>query len=213
MARFALGALVVSVLAAWPAGAMAETITFRMLTNQSRATFKADAPLETIVGTTAGPGVTGTLIVDPAKPQGAAGTIKVDLTTLTSGVEKRDADMKGPRYLDTANEVNRYAAFEIKAVDLNGPLEPGRESHGKVRGILTIKSKPVEITADSRVFYVKLGGRELEEQKRWGFTTDNIKVRAAFPTTLSDFGMQVPQILFFKLANEIQVEVDLTFVK
>ena len=73
-----------------PWSAPAEPIAFTMLSNLSRATFKADAPLETIVGTTAGPGVTGTLTMDPAKPQTTIGTIKVDLTTLHSGVAKRD---------------------------------------------------------------------------------------------------------------------------
>src|SRR5438477_12257425 len=87
-----------------PLPVQAEPIAFKMLPTYSRATFKADAPLETIVGNTAGTGVTGNLTVDPAKPQTATGTIKVDLSTLSSGVAKRDEDMRGEKYLDTANE-------------------------------------------------------------------------------------------------------------
>lgn len=98
--------LIVAVLApavALPAWASAEPINLTMLSNYSRATFKSDAPLETIVGTTAGPAVTGSLTVDP-----------------------------------------------LKSIDIEGPLEPGKEVLAKVRGILTIKQKPFETVADAR---------------------------------------------------------------
>src|SRR5262249_62416160 len=97
---------------ALPGFALAEPMSFKMLPNYSRATFKSDAPLETIVGNTAGEGVTGTLTVDPAKPQAAQGTIKVDLTTVNSGLAKRDEDMRGDKYLDTANPANRDAVSD-----------------------------------------------------------------------------------------------------
>lgn len=199
-----------------PLPVLADPIVFKMLPTYSRATFKADAPLETIVGNTAGPGVTGNLTADPAKPQMTTGTIKVDLSTLSSGVAKRDDDMKGPQYLDTAaSEANRYAVFEIKNVELAGPLEPGKEVPAKVTGILTIKGKPVQTVADARVTYIKLTTDQLEkdDQKRWGFTTDNLKVRAKFATTLTNHGIPIPRLLILKLSNDLQLETDLTFVK
>lgn len=216
MLRKSLSLLVLLTCAACPALAAAQPIAFKMLSNYSRATFKADAPLETIVGTTAGAGVIGTLTVDPAKPQGARGTIRVNLDTLSSGVEKRDADMKGPKYLDTAaGDANRYAVFEIKSVEVTGPLEPGKQAAAKVSGILTIKGKPVNVVADARVTYVKLTRDQLEtdNQKRWGFTADNLKVRATFATTLTAHGIPIPEMLTLKLANDILLETDLTFVR
>ncbi len=216
MARKSAYVLALLVLTAWPAAVMAETIVFKMLPNYSRATFKADAPLETIVGTTAGPGVTGTLTVDPAKPEAVTGIIKVDLDTLTSGVAKRDADMKGPQYLDVmASEANRYAVFEVKSVEVVGRLEPGKEVPAKVIGVLTIKGKPVQTVADARVTYVKLTTEQLEKdnQKRWGFTADNIKVRATFATKLTDHGIPIPQMLILKLSNDLVLETDVTFVR
>jgi len=196
-----------------PVLATAEAIAFKVHSNYSRATFKSDAPLETIVGTTAGPGVSGTITVDPAKPRAASGVIRVDLTTVNSGVAKRDADMKGPEYLDTANEANRYAVFEIKSVEIVGALESGKGIPAKVKGILTIKGKPVETTAEARITYLKLSPEQLETQKRWGFTSDNIKIRAKFQTTFTNHGMQIPQLLILKLANDIQLETDLTLVR
>jgi polyisoprenoid-binding protein YceI len=211
--RLALGVLALIVAAALPGAAFAEPIAFKLLSNYSRATFKTDAPLETIVGTTAGPAVTGNLTVDPAKPAGGTGTIKVDLTTLNSGVTKRDQDMQQPQYLDTANEANKFAVFEIKSIEVPGPLEPGKEVQAKVKGILTIKQKPLEVVADARVTYVKLTPEQVEAQKRFGFTTDNLKVRAKFGTAFTNHNMSVPQLLVFKVSNEIQLETDLTFAK
>jgi len=211
--RPALGVLALISLAVLPSAAFAEPINFKMLSNQSRATFKTDAPLETIVGTTAGPAVTGTLTVDLSKPAGAQGTIKVDLTTLNSGVAKRDADMQGPRYLDTANEANKFAVFEIKSVDITSPLEPGKDVPAKVKGTLTIRQKALDIVADARVTYVRLTPEQAEAQKRFGFTVDNIKVRAKFATAFTNHAMAVPEMLFLKVSNEIQLETDLTFVR
>jgi len=211
--RLALGVFALITAAAPPAAAAAESIPLKMLSNYSRATFKTDAPLETIVGTTAGPAVTGNLDVDPSKPAAAQGTIKVDLTTLNSGVAKRDADMQTPQYLDTAKEANRFAVFEIKSVDLRAPLEPGKEVPAKVRGLLTIKQKPVEVVADARVTYIKLTPEQVEAQKRFGFASDNVKVRAKFSTLFSNHGITIPQLLFLKVSNEIQIETDLTFVR
>jgi polyisoprenoid-binding protein YceI len=211
--RLVLTILALAAAAALPPAARAEPMTFKMLSNYSRATFKSDAPLETIVGTTAGPAVTGTLTVDPSRPAGARGSIKVDLTTLNSGVTKRDADMQTPQYLDTANEANRFAVFEIKSVDIAGPLAAGREVPAKVKGILTIKQKPVELIADARVTYVKLTPEQVEAQKRFGFTIDNLKVRAKFATAFTNHNMAVPQLLLLKLSNEIELETDLTFAR
>ena len=196
-----------------PLPATGEPIAFKMLSNYSRATFKTDALLETIVGTTAGPGVTGTVTVDPAKPQGATGIIRVDLTTVNSGVAKRDADMRGPDYLDTANEANRYAVFEVKGVAMAGPFEPGKEIHAKVTGILTIKGKAVERVVDARVTYLRLTPQQLENHKRFGYTEDVLRVRVKFDTTFTNHGMQVPQYLLLKVSNDIQLETDLTLVR
>ena len=188
-------------------------MSFTVLPSPSRATFKTDAPLETVIGNTSGPAISGTLTGDPAKPNLATGTIRVDLTTVKTGIEKRDADMRSKQYLDTDNEANRYVIFELKGVEMAGPLEPGKEVPARLKGILTIKQKPVETTANARITYVKLTPQQLETQKRFGFTTDNIRVKAQFTTSFTNHGMQIPELLLFKLSNDIQIETDLTFVR
>lgn len=196
-----------------PAPAQADPVPFKLLPNYSRATFKSDAPLETIVGNTAADGVQGTLMLDLGQPGAARGRVRVDLSSVKTGIEKRDADMRSKNYLDTEVEANRWAVFDVTGVEVAGPLQPGRETPAKVKGILTIKQKPVEIVADSVVTYVRLAPEQLDQQKRFGFTTDNLKVKAKFATAFSNHGMQVPQLLLLKLANEIQLETDLIFVR
>jgi len=193
--------------------AQADPMAFKLLPNYSRATFKSDAPLETFVGNTAAEGIDGALTLDPARPQSASGSVKVDMNLVKTGIEKRDADMRSKSYLDTEVEANRWVTFEITSVDIAGPLEPGKAVPAKVKGILTVKQKPVERVADATVTWIKLTPEEVEAQKRFGFTADNVKVRARFATTFTDHGLKIPAILFYKVSNDIQLETDLTFAR
>jgi polyisoprenoid-binding protein YceI len=211
--RVVVVSLLAAVAAAVPAMALAETMTLKLIPRYSYATFKSDAPLETVVGHTADTGIHGTLTVDPTRPQAATANIKVDMTQVRTGIDKRDADMRTKQYLETEVEANRWVTFDVKSVEISGPLEPGKTVPAKVHGVLTVKQKPVERVADATVTYIKLAPEQVEAQKRFGFTTDNIKVRAKFATTFTDHGMQVPQLLFLKLSNDIQIETDLTFTK
>ena len=212
-ARLISAALAVVALAAPPAIAAAQTINFKLLPRYSYTTFKSDAPLETVVGHTTDTGLAGELSVDPAKPQAARGTVKVDMNTVRTGIDKRDADMRGKPYLETDIEANRWVTFEVQSAELAGPLESGKPVAAKIRGLLTVKSKPVERVADGTVTYIKLSPDQVEAQKRFGFTSDNLKIRAKLATTFTDHAMQVPQLLILKLSNDIAIETDLTFVK
>src|SRR5437867_13375596 len=92
---------------------LAETMALKLLPNYSRATLKSDAPLETFVGNTAAEGVDGTLTLDPARPQAASGSVKVDMNLVKTGIERRDADMRSKNYLETEVEGNRWVTFEV----------------------------------------------------------------------------------------------------
>jgi polyisoprenoid-binding protein YceI len=211
--RRILVGLALAVVAAWPIAAAAETINFKLLPRYSYATFKTDAPLETVVGHTSDVGLQAELSVDPAKPQDARAVVKVDMNAVRTGIDKRDADMRSKSYLDTETEANRWVTFDVKSVEIAGPLEPGKVVPAKIRGLLTVKQKPVERTADGTVSYIKLTPEQVEAQKRFGFTADNVKVRTKLGTTFTDHGMQIPQLLILKLSNDIAIETDLTFIR
>ena len=213
MRRMLLSCAAIVVIAGAPVSALAEVMTFKLLPNYSRATFKSDAPLETFVGNTAAEGIQGTLTTDPLRPQEAKGTVRVDMNLVRTGIDKRDADMRAKNYLDTEVEANRWVTFEIKNVEIAGPLVVGKDVAAKISGILTVKQKPVPRIADATVTWIKLTPEQVEAQKRFGFTADNVKVRAKFLTTFTDHGIQLPQIFVFKVNNEIQLETDLTFIR
>jgi polyisoprenoid-binding protein YceI len=211
--RIAVGGVMVLALSAWAGSAAAQPRTFNV-NYTSRATFKTDAPLETVVGTTAGQGaVTGSVVVDPVRPQDAKGTIRVDLNALKTGIDRRDAHMRSKDFLDSeATETNRWAVFEIKGIDVAGPLEPGKAVPAKARGTLTIRGKSIDTVADCTINYVRLTPEQVEAQKRYGLTAENMRVTARFGTSFTNHAMQVPQILIFKVSNEIQLETDLVLV-
>lgn len=206
-------ALALGLVIAAPLPAAADAMNFKLLTNYSQASFRSDAPLETFVGTSALEGIQGMLALDPAKPQDAKGAVKVDMHRVSTGIEKRDADMRGKNYLDTEVEGNRWVTFEVRKVEIAGPLEPGKETPAKVHGVLTIKQKPADVVAESTVMYIKLMPEQVDQQKRFGFTSDNIKVKSKLGSTFTAHGMQVPQLLFLKVANDIQMLADLVFVR
>ena len=200
-------------LTAAPLPAAADAMNFKLLTNYSQASFRSDAPLETFVGTSALEGIQGTLALDPARPQDAKGAVKVDMNRVTTGIEKRDADMRGKNYLDTEVDGNRWVTFEVRKVEIAGSLEPGKETPAKVHGVLTIKQKSADVVAESTVMYIKLTPEQVDQQKRFGFASDNIKVKSKLGSTFTAHGMQVPQLLFLKVANDIQMLADLVFVR
>ena len=108
--------------------------------------------------------------------------------------------------------VSHWAVFEVKAIEIGGPLEPGKTVPGKVRGTLTIRGKSVETVADSTVYYLRLTPEQVESQKRFGFTAESLRVNAKFATTFTNHGMQVPQLLILKVSNDILLEADLVLV-
>jgi polyisoprenoid-binding protein YceI len=210
--KLVMGGVVAVAVLAWGV-ADAQTRTFNV-NYTSRATFKTDAPLETIVGTTGGQGaVTGNVTLDPARPQDAKGTVRVDLNALKTGIDRRDAQMRGKDFFDSeGNEANRWAVFEVKGIEIAGPLEPGKTIPAKVRGTLTIRGKALDTVADSTVYYLRLTPEQVESQKRFGLTAESVRVNAKFPTTFTNHGMQVPQLLILKVSNDIQLEADLVLV-
>ena len=135
------------------------------------------------------------------------------MNRVTTGIEKRDADMRGKPYLETEIDANRWVTFEVQRVEIAGPLVAGKETPAKVHGLLTIKQKAVPKTADATVTYLKLTPEQVEQQKRFGFTADNIKIKTKLQTTFTDHGMQVPQLLFLKVANQLELNADLVFVR
>ena len=82
-----------------------------------------------------------------------------------------------------------------------------------MKSVEMVKGKPKDVVANGTVTYFRLTPEQVEAQKRFGFTSHNIKVRATFGTTFADHGMRVPQLLVFKVSNEISLATDISFVR
>lgn len=199
--------LVGALVALAPLLVSAQPVTFKVLDGgQSRATFKTEAPLETIVGNTSL--VSGTVIFDHDKPAAATGRIEVDLASLRTGIDMRDEHLRSPMWLDTANSPK--ATFDLTKVVLAGSLKPAQSLKGKAYGKLTIRGVTRDIVADLTATSFPL--TDALKNPDFGFTGDLMKIDVSFKTSFTNHGMQVPQMLFYKVSNDIDVQTSLTLV-
>lgn len=183
--------LVVGMCMMLPALAQAEAKTFAV--KGSNAKFVSDAPLETMVGTT--DKVNGMLTVDPADISKTTGKFKVPVKSLDTDNDLRDEHLQGDGWLDAKN--SPYLHFEITEVLLGkksaSALKEGKDTKVQVKGNFTAHGITKPVTANGKV---KWSGNE-------------IQIKADFPVLLTDHNISVPSIVRLKVANEIQVSVDL----
>jgi polyisoprenoid-binding protein YceI len=140
-------------------------------------------------------GIDGFVHLDgPGLPAGADGDdtdlyFEVDLASLDTGIGLRNRHMR-----DNYLEVDRYpyATFEGEVARLE-PRE-GEAARITATGALTIHgiSRKREISCDVLP------------------TAQGYRARCAFPVLLSDHAIEIPSVMFLKLANEIDVRVELT---
>lgn len=198
-----LGALGLALL---PGVASAAPRSFELINmGSSRVTFESDAPIEDIVGVTTS--VTGTLGADLEAPTaGAKATVVVDLTTLKTGVDKRDEHMRSADFLDTARFPT--ATFELTRIEIKGDPRQAGGATGTAYGKLTLKGNTKEIALP-----VKVAFRKLDDQlKKLGLTGDVLRVTGGFSIQLSDYGIHVPSKLGAKVSNTVDIKLALTGV-
>lgn len=157
--------------------------------SRGRATFRSEAPLETINGVSNG--VTGTLRFDPSNLAATRGRIVMRVDTLRTGIELRDEHLHGSEWLDARRHPE--AVFEITGVSGATTLASGREVTMQVRGRFTLKGQTKDVTAEARV--------------RWDGS--NLRGRARFSIRLSDYNITINEAVRLKVSNEVQVTVDL----
>jgi len=81
-----------------------------------------------------------------------------------------------------------------------------------VKGMLEKRPFKSAIELNKFLLDQKLTPEQVESQKRFGLTAESLRVSAKFPTTFTNHAMQVPQLLFLKVSNDIQLEADLVLV-
>lgn len=144
-------------------------------------------------------GVTGDVIFDAANPSNSKVNASVDVTTLHTHDEKRDAHVKGKDFL----EADKYPAmtFVSKTVTADG------KNQWKVVGDLTLHGVTKEATLN-----VETAGAESKDP--WG----NLRTGAEATATIKrgDFGLTFNAPLEtggVMLSDEVQIHMDIELIK
>lgn len=175
-----------------------------MKNDKNMAKFESSAPLETIVGVTNK--ISSTITINPTDiTKNPAAKVTVDLTTLNTGIKKRDEDMKSKEYLNTAKYPNaEFVLTEFTEVD-SKELKDKTKITGTAIGKLTIHGVTKEISAPVAIYYFE------ENSDMKGVLKGNLlSVHSAFNIKLSDYDIKIPAILFYKLEDNIKISVAFT---
>jgi len=185
---------ILAVFLSTPALSFAEPVTYVVRDDgKSRATFVSDAPLDTMVGKTAK--ITGTLIVDPDDISKTKGSFKVPVVSLRTGNDLRDEHLRGDGWLDAKKYP--HIEFEITEVVLgkkdSKALKKNKETKVQVKGKFTAHGVTKLVATQGTV-------KRLD---------DSLRIKAKFTVNLEDHEISVPTIVRLKIANEMEVSVDL----
>jgi polyisoprenoid-binding protein YceI len=190
-------------LALGPVYAGAAPAEFVVLGKLSRAEFKTEAPLETIVGATTD--VAGAVSFDPERPETAHGRIEVGLVSLSTGGELLDQHLHERAWLWT----DQYpkATFEVTGVEIPRAAAPGATVRGKVHGRLTVRGVSKDVVAD--VLVTPLPPTADPRGATSAAPGEVVRVEADLRTAFTNHGMQVPEVFLYRLSNDIQLTVTL----
>jgi polyisoprenoid-binding protein YceI len=176
-----------------------QTFDFKDPKGVNHAKFTLDAPLEAISGVANG--ISGTLTVDPEKPEATSGTILVETSSLHVENPMMKEHMLGPDWLDAAK--NPKISFTVKSLE-DFVLKDGKAT-AKVHGTFSLKGVEKEISVPATVNLLpgKLGDRTGGKMQG-----DLAVIRTSFTLKRSDFGIN-PKAPEDKVSDEIQVSLSI----
>lgn len=174
-----------------------QTFDFKDPKGVNHAKFTLDAPLETISGTANG--VSGTLTIDPAKPEATTGTITVDAKTLHVENAMMKEHMLGAEWIDAAK--NPDITFTVKS--LKDFKMEGTKANATVVGSFSLKGVEKEISVPATVTLLpgKLGDRTGGKMQG-----DLAVIRTTFTIKRSDYNIN-PKAPTDKVSDEIEVSL------
>lgn len=176
-----------------------QTFDFKDPKGVNHAKFTLDAPLENISGVANG--ISGTLTVDPAKPEATSGTITVATSSLHVENPLMKEHMLGSDWLDASK--NPEITFKVKSLK-DYDMKDGKAS-ATVVGSFTIKGVEKEISVPATVTLLpgKLADRTGGKMKG-----DLAVIRTSFTLKRSDFGIN-PKAPEDKVSDEIAVSLSI----
>jgi polyisoprenoid-binding protein YceI len=187
----------IAAFAALPALAAPKTFDFKDPKGVNNATFKLDAPLETITGIANG--VSGSLVIDADKPEATTGTITIDAKSLSVENPVMKEHMHGKDWMDTAT----HGEISFKVGALKDVKKEGNVVEATVEGDFTMKGKTQKISVPAKVTLLpgKLADRTNGQMKG-----DLLVIRSTFTVKRTDFGIN-PAAPTDKVSDEVEISL------
>jgi len=188
----AVGALAASLN---PPSAAAQNRTFKVDAATSQIQFVSDAPLEKFSGTLNK--ASGEVVTDPAKPGHTRGSIKVEISSIKTGIDLRNEHVQSENWLDAKKYPQ--AEFVISSVSGIEKLKAGESVEATVNGKFTLHGVTKDVTTKARI--------------RWSppeaGKPEALRVVASFSIKLEEHKVSIPSIVALKVSPDIMVNVDL----
>jgi len=179
------------------AHAAEQTFDFKDPKGVNQVRFTLDAPLESISGNANG--VSGTLTIDPEKPEATKGKIVIEAKTLSVENAMMKEHMQGADWLDVAK--NPTVTFTVTG--LTGYKMEGDKATATVKGKFSLKGVEKEITVPASVTLLK--GR-LGDRTGGQMQGDLLVLRTEFTIKRSDYGVN-PKAPSDKVSEEVVVSL------
>ncbi len=189
--------LLTCLLLPFAATAAEQSFDFKDPKGVNTARFTLDAPLETISGSANG--VSGTLTIDPAKPEATKGSIVIDAKTLSVENAMMKEHMLGAEWLDVAK--NPTISFTVSG--LSDFKMEGDKATANVKGKFSLKGVEKEISVPATVTLLrdKLGARTGGKMQG-----DLMVIRTEFTIKRADYGIN-PKAPADKVADDIVINL------
>lgn len=199
MIRFALTPVFLSLaIAALPAVRAAEqTFDFKDPKGVNNATFKLDAPLETITGSANG--VSGTLTIDRTNPAATKGTVIVAAPSLHVENATMKEHLHGKDWIDSKT----HPEIKFTVTGLTDFKMEGNTATANVTGTFSLKGKTNPVTVPAKV--TLLPGM-LAKRTNGQMEGDLLVIRSTFTIKRSDYGIN-PAAPTDKVADEIEISL------
>jgi polyisoprenoid-binding protein YceI len=199
MNRFhsSLTCLALAISASLASHAAEQTFDFKDPKGVNNATFKLDAPLETITGSANG--VSGTLTIDRDKPAATKGTIIVAAPTLHVENATMKEHMHGKDWLDSKT----HPEIKFTVDSLSDFKMTGDTATANVQGKFSLKGVEKAVTVPAKV--TLLPGM-LAKRTNGAMQGDLLVIRTTFTIKRSDYGINTAAPAD-KVADEIEISL------
>ena len=176
-----------------------QTIVLINEVGKNQIQFVSSAPLEEIHGTASG--ISGALKLDPANVEGLTGKIEVQVASMETGIEKRDAHLHSADWLDE----KQFPVIVFEIVGLKDvSVEAGKDRaviKGLAMGTFSLHGVDQEMEIPFEATYLLAS-----EQTRKRAPGDFFVVKGAFEIALKDFDIAGARGL---VGNRVGKKIDL----